>query len=94
MINELHTVMRELDSRFNDGIHVRLIWCARDDQTFVVVTDHRGGEAFSVQVTAGEHPLDVFHHPYAYAAFHRINVRPPAIPTEPAPLAYEATLGS
>lgn len=83
MITEIHTVMRELDSRVSDAIRVRLIWCERDDQTFVVVTDHRGGEAFSVQVGEGEHPLDVFHHPYAYAAFHGIDVHPPAILAEP-----------
>jgi hypothetical protein len=77
MNTELPTVMRELDGRYKDGIRVRLIWCQRDHQIFVVVTDHRGGEAFSVEVQDGERALDVFHHPYAYAAFHGIDVRPP-----------------
>ena len=84
MITELHTVMRELNSRVNEGMRVRLIWSERDDQTFVVVTDIRGGETFSVQVSAGEHALDVFHHPYAYAAWHGIDVHPPAPIAEPA----------
>jgi hypothetical protein len=84
MITEIRTVMRELNSRVNDDIRVRLIWCERDDQTFVVVTDHRGGEVFSLQVGEGESALDVFHHPYAYAAWHGIDVHPPSVIAEPA----------
>jgi hypothetical protein len=63
----LHTP-RELDSRVSHGVHVRLLWCATDDEVSVQVEDRRTGTAFVVPVTAGRRPLDVFHHPYAYAA--------------------------
>jgi len=33
--------------------------------------DGRTGDAFSVEVRDGERALDVFHHPYAYAATRR-----------------------
>jgi hypothetical protein len=34
----------------------------------VSVLDTKAGDAFSVEVREGERPLDVFHHPYAYAS--------------------------
>ena len=66
------TTMRELDSRFSDGIHVRLTYGGRDGRVAVAVLDTRSGESFSVDVRDGERALDVFHHPYAYAAWHGI----------------------
>lgn len=59
---------RELDRRFNDGIEVRLLWRPHDNSLLVAVSDARTGEAFSIEVREGERPMDVFHHPYAYAA--------------------------
>ena len=59
---------RELDRRFNDGIQVRLLWRPHDNSLLVAVSDARTGEAFSIEVREGERPMDVFHHPYAYAA--------------------------
>ncbi len=70
------TTMRELDTRWNDGIQVRLLWCQHDGRVLVAVTDTRNGGAFSIQVAAGEDPHDVFHHPYAYAAWRRIETAP------------------
>jgi hypothetical protein len=67
MTPELLTSMRELHSRVNDGIHVRLLWCEGDGRVFVAVNDHRTGDAFSVEVPENERALQVFHHPYAYA---------------------------
>jgi hypothetical protein len=61
---------RELDSRSGDGIRVRLLWHPHDDQLSVAVDDTKTGQSFEVPVRAGEAPLDVFHHPYAYAARH------------------------
>jgi hypothetical protein len=58
---------RELDSRTNDGIHVRLLWHPRDDRASVVVEDSKTGETFELPVRDGDRALDVFHHPYAYA---------------------------
>jgi hypothetical protein len=58
---------RELDSRCSDGIEVRLLWRAADGQVLVSVTDTKTGDAFEVPVREGDRPLEVFHHPYAYA---------------------------
>jgi hypothetical protein len=59
---------RELDSRTNDGIQVRLLWYPNDNHVSVTVIDTRGGEAFNLEIRDGQRPLDVFRHPYAYAA--------------------------
>jgi hypothetical protein len=67
----LHTT-RELASRTSDGIHVQLLWCERDGGLAVAVADGKTGEAFAVDVRDGERAMDVFHHPYAYAAWHGI----------------------
>lgn len=64
----LPTVTRELDSRSSDGIEVRLLWRENDGQILVEVTDTRTGELFELPVRDGDRALDVFHHPYAYAA--------------------------
>jgi hypothetical protein len=73
-----HTLdsLRELDSRSNDGIHVRLMWNQSDDQVVVAVDDAKTGDSFVVGVQANESAMDVFHHPFAYAAWHRIPTRP------------------
>ena len=62
--------IRELDSRMNDGLQIRLLWSADDRAVWVAVLDTNTGEAFRVRVRDGERPLDVFHHPFAYAARH------------------------
>ena len=59
---------RELDYRSNDRIEVRLLWHQRDDRVIVAVADGKTGERFTVDVRDGESALDVFHHPFAYAA--------------------------
>jgi hypothetical protein len=64
------TTTRELDRRTSDGIHVRLLWHPEDDHVSVAVNDTKTGEIFELPVHAGESALDVFHHPYAYAAIH------------------------
>jgi hypothetical protein len=76
MTAEVLTSIRELDTRTNDGLQVRLLWCEHDGRLWVTALDTKTGETFKVQVHAGERPLDVFHHPYAYAAHH--GVRTPA----------------
>jgi hypothetical protein len=62
------TLIRELDRRYTDGIEVRLLWRPHDDVVLVAVSDARTDEAFAIEVRDGERPLDVFNHPYAYAA--------------------------
>jgi hypothetical protein len=62
------TTMRELQSRVDDEIHVELLWCQRDGRVWVAVTDLKADESLWLLVRDGECALDVFHHPYAYAA--------------------------
>ena len=58
------TSTRELNSRFTDGLHVRLLWSKADDRTTVAALDTKTGDAFLIEVRAGEQPLDVFRHPF------------------------------
>jgi hypothetical protein len=62
------TLIRELDRRTSDGIEVRLLWRPHDDVVLVAVSDARTEESFAIEVRDGERPMDVFQHPYAYAA--------------------------
>jgi len=71
--------MRELHSRISDGIHVRLLWHQHDDRVTVAVDDAKTGDVFTIDVREDERPLEVFHHPYAYAAFRRIPTRASAL---------------
>jgi hypothetical protein len=58
--------VHELDSRWNDGISVMLMWQPPTDTLIVAVCDTRSGESFELEVAADE-ALDVFRHPFAYA---------------------------
>ena len=66
-MNTLST-FHELAHRRNDGIDVTMFWDSRTDQVSVAVNDAKGGEAFEIHVLPGERAMDVFHHPFAYAA--------------------------
>jgi hypothetical protein len=61
--------VRELAHRRNDGLDIRLLWNATTDRVTVALHDAKTGEGFEVEVGPGERALDVFHHPFAYAAF-------------------------
>ncbi len=65
----------ELESRTTDGIEVRLLWHPAEDRVTVTAFDARTGESFEIAVGGHERALDVFHHPYAYAAFHGVQAR-------------------
>jgi hypothetical protein len=69
---------RELDYRANDGIDVRLLWRSSDNRLLVAVSDSKSGDAFTVDVGPHDRPLDVFHHPYAYAAGEASGQRQPS----------------
>ena len=58
---------KELAYRENDGVSVTLVWEAGSDRLTVSVRDLRSGEAFDLRAAA-ENAMDVFNHPYAYAA--------------------------
>ena len=58
---------KELAQRENDGIAVTLLWHTETDRLTVAVCDWRTGETFTLDADACD-AMDVFHHPYAYAA--------------------------
>jgi hypothetical protein len=60
--------LRELDQRCSDGIDVQLLWNPREDRVLVAVSDRKTGETFELDVPERARALEVFHHPYAYAA--------------------------
>jgi hypothetical protein len=64
----INAPLRELDHRHNDGIDVWLLWREVDNRVLVAVSDARTGNRFTIEVPEGESVLEVFHHPYAYAA--------------------------
>ena len=70
--------MTELDRRINDGIDVRLLWSPEDDRVVVAVDDAKTGESFTVEVRERGKALEVFRHPYAYAAWDEAAARPAA----------------
>ncbi len=74
-----HSAVRELDHRSTDGLEVTLQWHAGTNDVSVAVLDTKSGEEFELVVGDGEDALDVFDHPYAYAA-HRRTVREDALP--------------
>jgi hypothetical protein len=73
----------EVDEREADGIRVTLVWNRATDTLSVLVSDERTGEAFALEVVRGEDALDLFHHPFAYAAFRGLRCGEPE-PTEAA----------
>lgn len=58
MPTQLLDRMRELDSRTNDGIHVRMLWSEHDGRVAVAVSDAKTGEAFDVEVRESDRALD------------------------------------
>ena len=57
----------ELHHRSADGIEVSLLWSRVTNALTVAVEDSRSGLSFEVPAPADK-ALDVFEHPYAYAA--------------------------
>jgi hypothetical protein len=68
-------LLRELDHRSVDGLDVWLRWNESTGGVVVSVFDAKSGDAFEVPVADGERALDVFNHPFAYAAHRRIERR-------------------
>lgn len=58
--------IRELAFRRGDRLAVSLVW-RQDDTLAVVVEDEVAREVFEVEA-AHDNALDVFYHPFAYAA--------------------------
>lgn len=62
-----NTTLTELHHRSADGIEVSLLWSRVTNALTVAVEDSRSGTSFEISAPA-EKALDVFEHPYAYAA--------------------------
>jgi len=62
-----HQPYRELAHRAGDGVEVVLFWHEIADELMVTVSDERTGSYFEL-AAAPDQALDVFNHPYAYAA--------------------------
>ena len=57
----------ELSTRESNGVSVTLYWTRGTDALAVTVADATTGDYFELVVADNERPLDVFHHPFAYA---------------------------
>jgi hypothetical protein len=60
--------IQELATRTVDGLHVRLLWSGVEQEAWVSVIDVKRDHAVSVPVGENQNALDVFRHPFAYAA--------------------------
>jgi len=67
-----YTTTTELAHRANDGLEVALVWSRADGHLAVIVSDLRAGDSFELAARP-ENALDVFHHPFAYAAFRGVD---------------------
>jgi hypothetical protein len=66
--DDTYTGFEELTSRDSNGIAVSLLWHRRDNSVRVAVFDASTDSAFELEVGDAA-PLDVFNHPFAYAAY-------------------------
>jgi hypothetical protein len=73
-------VAKELAVRAMDGLEVALLWYTREGALSVVVNDSRTHDSFELVLGDGDDALDVFHHPYAYAALRGVDYELPARP--------------
>jgi hypothetical protein len=79
---EVGSMHAELAVREQNGVAVSLYWIRGTNVAFVSVVDRRNGEAFELVLEPGECALDVFHHPYAYAAGRGLDVGRPRFECE------------
>ena len=66
-IDDAADMETELAQRENDGISVTLLWHSLTDRLTITVRDWHTGEAFDLDAQP-RNAMDVFNHPYAYAA--------------------------
>ena len=62
-----------LAERKNAGIQVTLLWAEDTDAVAVLVRDEGTDDQFELSVEPGANALDIFEHPYAYAAWRGVN---------------------
>jgi len=70
---------RELAHRISDEVEVTLTWHPASGELTVSVSDRRTGGYFEV-AAAPDNALDVFEHPYAYAAFRGLRYEDAFVP--------------
>jgi len=59
---------KELVSRHSGTTEVALLWSKRTHRAAVTVLDEATGEGFELPVGERDDPLELFNHPFAYAA--------------------------
>jgi hypothetical protein len=61
-------IREELAVREQNGLSVTLFWTRESNVLAVLVIDLKHDQSFEFVLEPHEPPLDVFYHPYAYAA--------------------------
>ena len=64
-----------LASRKSAGIRVTLLWAADTNTVAVRVRDDLADEQFELLVEPDANPMNVYEHPYAYAAWRGVGYR-------------------
>lgn len=64
-----------LAERKNAGINVTLLWAEDTNSVAVLVRDDGTDDQFELSVEPGANALDIFEHPYAYAAWRGVDYR-------------------
>jgi hypothetical protein len=59
----------ELDERESNGIRVTIVFDRVAQTASVLVWDERTSASLAIEIHEGDDVYDVFHHPFAYAAF-------------------------
>ncbi len=67
---------KELALRRSGTCEVALFWSRRTHRAAVKLMDEATGVTFELPLADGDDPLDVFDHPYAYAARRGLSVEP------------------
>lgn len=62
-----------LASRRNAGIRVTLVWAPDTNAAAVLVRDDSTDDEFELVLESEDNPIDVYEHPYAYAAWRGID---------------------
>ena len=73
--------MRELDSRTNDGLEIRLLWDPGEGRVAVAVADSKSGDKFGFEIHERDRAREAFDHPFSYAAWRGIDTCPSAVGT-------------
>ena len=68
------TTYTELAHRNGGSVAVSLLWRRDDNRLTIAVADSRTGDEFELNAHP-ENALDVFYHPFAYAAFQGLDYR-------------------